>query len=411
MDQALEFIVYPFLFVALYFEVFLAMTLFERESRRRRALAVPAEYPSVSIIVPCYNEEKTVAGTVDSLLALDYPKEKLSVIIVDDGSTDATPEAMVRYRDNPQITIIRKENGGKHTALNVGITTATSEFVGCLDADSFVSPGALKLVMANFDNEKIGAVTSSMSVNKPKTLLEKMQEAEYLLGIAMRHTLSIWNGLYVTPGPFTIYRKKAFDELGLFRPAHNTEDLEIALRLQKGGWKIQNAPAAGVYTNAPKTVRALVKQRVRWTTGFMRNAFDYRELIGDPKHGVLGLLVLPLAVVFVFAGVGLFAISAFRFIHSVWSFVVRASEVPLSFTFAPHMPDLFFAPVSTMLFISLTVGAITIGLIFAGAWIARKKTDFGFSLIGYFLLYTFIAVWWRVCSIADVAFGIKRSWR
>ncbi len=411
MNYIIEYISYPFLFLALYFEVFLVLTFFDRDARRRRTLTAPASFPSVAIIIPCYNEAGTVAATADSVLALEYPKEKLSIILVDDGSTDATPEVMERYRGNPQVTIIRKENGGKHTALNAGITASTSEFVGCLDADSFVSPGALMLVMANFDNERIGAVTSSMSVNKPTNILEKMQEAEYLMGITMRHTLATWNGLYVTPGPFTIYRKKAFDELGLFRPAHNTEDLEIALRLQRGGWKIQNAPAAGVYTNAPKTVRDLVKQRVRWTTGFMRNAFDYRDIVGNPSYGVLGLLVLPIAILFVFAGVGLFGISMFRMVNSLWDFAVRASEVPLSFTFAPHIPDWFYLPTSALMFLSGAMLLIGLWLIFAGAAIAKKKTNFGISLLWYFIVYTFIAVWWRIRSIVDVALGTRRSWR
>jgi len=247
--------VYPFLFVALYFEVFLVLTFFEKESRRRRALTTLSICPSVSVIVPAFNEERTIAETVRSVLALDYPKDKLSLILVDDGSTDGTGETLEQFRGHERVTVVHKENGGKHTALNAGIALAKSEFVGCLDADSFVSPGALKLVMANFDGGDIGAVTSSMSVNAPKNMIEKMQEAEYLIGIAMRHTLATWNGLYVTPGPFTIYRKRALEELGGFRPAHDTEDLEIALRLQRAGWRIGNAPAAGVFTNAPKTVK------------------------------------------------------------------------------------------------------------------------------------------------------------
>lgn len=411
MNQILEYITYPFLFAALYFEVFLVLSFFEQDARRRRKLTTPLTFPSVAIIVPCYNEEKTIAATADSVLALDYPKEKLSVILVDDGSTDRTAEIVETYRNNSQVTIIHKKNGGKYTALNAGIVASTSEFVGCLDADSFVSPGALMLVMANFDHDKIGAVTSSMSVNAPTSILEKMQEAEYLMGVAMRHTLATWNGLYVTPGPFTIYRKKAFDELGLFRPAHNTEDLEIALRLQRGGWKIQNAPAAGVYTNAPKTLKALVKQRVRWTTGFMRNAFDYRDLIGDPSYGVLGVLVLPIAVTFIFAGVGLFGISTFQSLSSVSNFVIRASEVPLSFTFAQSISNWFYVPTSGLLFLSGAMALIGLWLIFAGAAIAKKKTNFGISLLWYVILYTFIAVWWRIRAITDVALGIRRSWR
>ncbi len=407
----LTYLIYPFLFLALYFEVFVVLTFFDREARRRRALTAPHSFPSVTIIVPCYNEEKTIAQTADSVLALDYPKEKLSLILVDDGSTDKTGAIVERYRGNAQVAILHKENGGKYTALNAGIVASESEFVGCLDADSFVSRDALKLVIANFDNEQIGAVTSSMSVHAPKNILERMQEAEYLLGITFRHTLAIWNGLYVTPGPFTIYRRKVFETLGLFRPAHNTEDLEIALRLQRGGWRIGNAPAAGVHTNAPKTLRALMKQRVRWTTGFMRNTLDYRDLVGNPAYGVLGLMVLPFAVLSVFAGIIVFGISAVRFGNWLWQFVTHASEVPLSFTFTPHVADWFFVPVSTLLFLTITVLMLTTVMILAGAVIARKKTNLGPSLVWYFLAYSIIAVWWRTRAVADVAFGIRRSWR
>ncbi len=412
MDQVLSLIIYPLLFLGLYFEVFVVLSFFETDARRRRILSMDGSaFPSVSIIIPCYNEEHTVAGPIDSVLALDYPAEKLTAVVVDDGSKDGTPKTLEAYRAHPQVKIIRKENGGKYTALNVGIAATDAEFVGCLDADSFVTPRALKLVMANFDHEKIGAVTSSMTVNEPTSLLERMQEAEYLLGVVMRHTLAVWNGLYVTPGPFTVYRKRIFRELGGFRPAHDTEDMEIAMRLQKNGWKIQNAPGAGVYTNAPKTVKALVKQRVRWTTGFLRNAIDYRELIGNRAYGILGLLVLPSAILSVFAGVVLFAISTLRAGNELWAFVMRASEVPLSYTFAAHAPSWFYLPVNTLLILSATVVALTVGLIFSGAAISRQKTSLGFSLLWYFVIYTFIAVWWRIRSLTDVALGIRRSWR
>lgn len=409
--MSIEALIYPLLFLGLYFEVFLVLTLFDRESRRRRALAEPASFPSVAVIVPCHNEEKNIRATIDSVLALHYPADKLSVIAVNDGSIDGTGEVLEYYRDHPRVTVVHKENGGKHTALNAGIEITHAEFVGCLDADSTVVPEALKRIIANFDAENIGAVTAAMTVNQPENILEKIQEAEYLIGVAMRHTLAVWNGLYVTPGPFTIYRKKVFEELGPFRSAHNTEDLEIALRLQRGGWKIGNAPAAGVYTNVPKTAKALIKQRVRWTTGFMRNVFDYRDLIGNRAYGVLGLLVLPLGVVSILAGVVLFGVSLFRFGSEAFSFALRASEVPLSFTFAPHLPDIFYAPISALSLLTLTIVAMTLALVFVGARLVRVRTTLGVSLIGYFILYSVIAFWWRVRALSDIVLGVRRSWR
>jgi len=411
MNLALDIIIYPLLFVALFFEVFALLSFFDKDAVARRKRRENVSYPTVSIIVPCFNEGSTVKGTVDSLLAVDYPKDKFSIILVNDGSTDDTADVMNSYSANPQVAVLHQANSGKHVALNNGIAHATSEFVGCLDADSFVTPQALKRVMANFDDDKIGAVTSSMSVHAPKTLLERMQEAEYLFGIMLRHSMATFNGLYVTPGPFTVFRKRVFEELGPFRSAHQTEDMEIALRLQRAGWKIQNAPSASVFTKAPTTVTGLVKQRTRWSTGFLRNSFDYRDLIGNPKRGVLGLLVLPLAYVSVFSGILLLVISMIRTTEAAWNYVARALEVPFTWDMSALTFDWFFLPISTISILSMVALAIVFAFIFIGAKIAEKDTRFGISLILYFLVYNFIAAIWQVRAVADVITNTKRSWR
>ena len=406
-----DFIIYSFLFLALFFEVFLVITFFDKDARRRRTLPFLSTFPTVAILVPCHNEEKTIGKTTESLLALEYPKDKLSIVLIDDGSTDNTPQVMDDYRTNPQISIIRKENGGKHTALNAGIAATNSEFIGCLDADSFVAPDALKHVIANFDDEKIGAVTASMSVYAPKKILERMQQAEYLFGIALRHILATLNGLYVTPGPFTIFRRTMFTEIGIFRTAHNTEDMEIAMRMQKMGWKIQNAPQARVFTKAPGTLRGLVKQRTRWTTGFIRNGMDYRILFGNPRYGALGLIVLPIAVIAIYFKVFLFPITWFHFAQSLWRIIARLSEVPLSFTFQLRSFDWFFAPVNTLSLLSLVALSITVIFMFVGAHISRTRSQLGPSIFWYLMLYGMIAPLWIVRSLADVALGIRREWR
>src|SRR5690242_13475864 len=120
-----ELLAYPFLFLAIFFEAFVLVTFLSAPAKRARARG-PARaddpaLPTVAIIVPCWNEESTVAGTTDSLLALDYPQDKLEVILVDDGSTDNTPAAMAQYAGNPRVNIIRTENQGKYQAVNTGI--------------------------------------------------------------------------------------------------------------------------------------------------------------------------------------------------------------------------------------------------------------------------------------------------
>ena len=200
---------------------------------------------------------------------------------------DATSHGALRSAS--AVRIIRKENGGKHTALNAGIAATRAEIVGCLDADSFVEPSALREIVACFDNPRVAAATAAMSVHKPKNILQHMQNAEYTFGITLRHAFASVNGLYVTPGPFSFYRRSIVEKLGGFRYGHQTEDMEMALRIQHAGYKIENAPRARVYTKAPDTILELIRQRTRWTSGFLRNILnEYRHLIFSRRHSALG---------------------------------------------------------------------------------------------------------------------------
>ena len=206
--MTLTVLTYPFIFIAVFFEVFLLVTFLSEPARERRARPRSERTPKVAVIVPCWNEENTVGGTVESLLALDYPKDKLQIILVNDGSTDNTQAVMDSYVGHPQITVIHKENGGKHTAVNLGIEKAQdAEYSGCLDADSFVAHDALREIVTYFDKPEIAAVTAAMSIWDPKTWLERMQNADYIHGITLRHVISSFNGLYVTPGPFSFFRR------------------------------------------------------------------------------------------------------------------------------------------------------------------------------------------------------------
>lgn len=410
-------IAYPFLFVAIYFEVFLLMTFLSGPARIARARKEATEFPSVAMVVPCYNEEATVAATAASLLALDYPADKLQVVLVDDGSTDRTGAIIEEFRDNPRVTVIRKENGGKHTALNAGIEAAKdAELIGCLDADSFVEVGALKKVIPCFTDARVGAATSAMFVAAPKNILEHMQSLEYIIGVALRHILASVNGLYVTPGPFSLYRRSIIDKLGGFRKGFNTEDMEMALRLQKAGYAIDNAPTARVFTTAPKNIPALVKQRVRWTTGFLRNMIhDYRDLIGNPRYGALGLLVLPLGLVGIASGITLFALFLYFFTKNIVDGLITTAGVPFSYTLASLLPGTFewyHLPITFFLLIVViaTLGAFI--FMFMGTRVSNTPdSKIGPGIVAYLALYGLLAPFWFLFSVTDVALGTKRRWK
>ncbi len=409
-----EVLAYPFLFVAIFYETFVLVTMLSAPARRARNRMPGDKTPAVAIVVPCYNEAGTLAHTAESLLALDYPKDKLEVILVDDGSTDGTAAVMDAYKGNPRVTVIHKENGGKHSALNAGIAATNADLVGCLDADSFVDPGALREMIPCFDDERVAASTAAMSVHEPKNLLQHMQNAEYIFGITLRHALSTVNGLYVTPGPFSIYRRDVVLSLGGFKYGHQTEDLEMALRIQRAGLLIDNAPRARVYTQAPRSVFRLVKQRTRWTSGFLRNVTqEYWDLVGNRAYGALGIIVLPIGIMAIGSGMVLFLVSGTLFIQrAVHAYLVHQG-IPYSFSLPHHLPtfDWFYLPISLYLLLAAITITTTLGLITVGKRLSGTPASLMHGLIAYVLLYGFIAPLWLMRATADVVTGTKRRWK
>ena len=142
MASVLNIIFYILSFLAVYVQVFFLVTFFENRKKiviRKENIEL-TNYPTVTIIIPCYNEENTVGNTLNSLFALNYPKDKLNIIVVDNASKDGTWDVLQNYADNPQIKLFQEIKAGKHDALNKGLENITTEFVGCLDADSTVHP-------------------------------------------------------------------------------------------------------------------------------------------------------------------------------------------------------------------------------------------------------------------------------
>lgn len=405
-----EWLAYPFLFIAIFFESFVLVTLLSKPARNARTRVKGAYTPRVAVVVPCWNEAGTVGSTCESLLALDYPKDKLEIILVNDGSTDATAQIMDSFRYEPQVRVIHKKNGGKHTALNAGIAATTAEIVGCLDADSFVEPSALREIIPCFDHPNVAAATGAMSVYEPKTIIQHAQNVEYVFGITLRHAIASINGLYVTPGPFSFYRMSTLQELGGFRHGHQTEDMEMALRIQEAGYEIENAPRARVYTKAPATVSLLVKQRTRWTSGFLRNILgEYRGLIG--RKGALGMLMLPTALISIASGILLFGLVIFQTIsHALTAFELRAG-VPLAYSLFPHYSfDWFYAPAGVYAFLAAIAIVFSFFLVFMGKRISKTPGNIGIGIL-FYILYGLVIPLWLIRATVNVALGTKKAWR
>ncbi|MDB5224628.1 MAG: hypothetical protein JWO43_250 [Candidatus Adlerbacteria bacterium] len=410
--EAGSFGIYLFLFMGLYFEVFMLITFIEKRPAARNN-SLPKRFPTVAMLVPCWNEEKTLGKTLDSLLALSYPADKLSIMVIDDGSRDNTAAIGKEYAAKypQQISYHYKENGGKYTALNYGITHTDAEVIGCLDADSFVAQDGLIEMMKAFEaNPGAMALTPAMKVFRARSVLEMMQAVEYTFGIFYKKMFDNIQAINVLPGPFSMYKREVFDKIGLFRHAHNTEDMEITFRMHSHKLQIANAHNAVVYTTVPSTVRALVKQRTRWSQGFLQNSLDYKYMYFNPRFGNFGLLVLPFALL-LFVG-GLY--SAFyvlsRLIGGLVARVlnIQSTGVPLSVP-TPHV-EWFFLNTSMMTFVIIAIMSLTLVAIVLGQRIAQNKLSI-VSIVCYFALFGFVAPLWLARAAWGTLTARESSWR
>ncbi|RMD67093.1 glycosyltransferase family 2 protein [Candidatus Pacearchaeota archaeon] len=274
------------------FNIFLILSVFLEKPLRRRAYSRNRKgLPKVSVIIPAYNEEEHIAETIEHVLKLDYPRAKLEVIVVDDGSKDRTYEVAKRFVKKG-VKVFRKRNGGKGGAVNFGIKIASGDVVATLDADSFPERKALLKMLPYFEDKRVMAVTPAMLIHRPKNFIEKIQYAEYLFGVFLRKVLAFVNAIHVTPGPFSLFRREFFEKHGLFDEKNITEDTEIALRMQKHHYKIENALDARVTTVGPSKFRNLVRQRLRWYTGFVNNSLKYKELMNIYEYGFMALVLI-----------------------------------------------------------------------------------------------------------------------
>ena len=285
--------------VSLYFAVFWFLVFLDSEPKKRKKPL--KEHPFVSVIIPAYNESSRIKKTIGSVLRLDYPKEKLEIIVINDGSADNTKqvvEKVIKENKTFDIRLLNKKNKGKGAALNDGLRLSRGEFFICLDADSHVRKDALKKMLPHFSDENVAAVLPVLKVRKPKNLIQKMQWFEYIINMFYKELMGKLDCIHVAPGPFSVYRKSILVKLGGFDEDGNlTEDLEIALRLQKHHYKIIQILDTEVYTAAPTTLKALYKQRNRWYKGAVNNAINYRKLLFNKKYGDFGLIQMPTILV------------------------------------------------------------------------------------------------------------------
>jgi cellulose synthase/poly-beta-1,6-N-acetylglucosamine synthase-like glycosyltransferase len=300
----------------------------------------------ITLIVPAHNEAATIAGAVRSLFQLTYPE--LEIVVVNDGSTDATLEVLTREFDlvkvpeafrvrlatapvravyhsrrHPELRVLDKENGGKADALNAGINAARYPLFCGLDADSVLQRDSLERVVRPFleDARTVAAggivrlangcdVVDGFVVRTgvPRTPLALVQVVEYLRAFLLgRLGWSPWNALLVISGAFGLFHKETAILAGGYRTDTVGEDMELVVRLHRilrtrgQDYRIVFVPDPVCWTEGPENWRVLRGQRMRWQRGLAESLSLNRALLCSRRGGLVGWVAFPFALLFEWA--------------------------------------------------------------------------------------------------------------
>jgi cellulose synthase/poly-beta-1,6-N-acetylglucosamine synthase-like glycosyltransferase len=261
------------------------------------------DLPAVSVLIPAWNEEVGILKTVRSVLETRYPR--LQVVVINDGSTDATHEIMTgfiaetEFNEGISLKYLNLPNGGKAMAMNRGLMHAIGEIVITVDADSVMAPDAIVNMVKCFKDPKVGGVAGNVVVANRQKPIEWMQQMEYVYGFFFKRADSLFNSVYIIGGAAAAYRREVLKEMGGFDHTIITEDIEMSTRILKHGYKTRYAADAVVYTEGPSELKGLCNQRLRWKHGRLLTFAKHRTLFFslNPNHNpYLSWFLLPIAV-------------------------------------------------------------------------------------------------------------------
>ena len=233
------------------------------------------DYPKVTVLIPAHNEEKVIGNTLEAMANLEYPPDRLDILIINDGSSDSTGEIVSRFAERDGrvrlFNVPKGEGGkGKSRALNLGLKQTRADFIGVYDADNTPHPSALRYLMAQLVSDpSLGAVLGKFrTVNKNRNLLTRFINIETLSFQSILQA-GRWKLFRVStlPGTNLVVRRHLLDTLGGWDEEAITEDSELSIRIYMEGYRIKYIPYSVTYEQEPEAWSTWVKQRTRWVRG------------------------------------------------------------------------------------------------------------------------------------------------
>lgn len=387
-------------FIAFYF-LSLHILIYIQNKKQIHAAPKYTKVKSLSVIVPCYNEGKSMKAFIENILKTDYPGLK-KVIIVDDYSTDDSYEIIKGYaKKYPKVEAYRvpEHTGRAAGPKNYGIKYADTELVAFSDSDSFPAPDAISKMVGFLEEPGVGAVTSRVfTKNAKKNFLTKSQAIEYKVIAFTRKLFEFIESIYVTNGPLSIYKKEVLDKTGGFDMKNLTEDIELTWHAVSKGYKVRMCMPAVVRSEVPETIRQWFKQRIRWNVGGIQTVAKYRKKIA--QCGMLGYFIIPFFILSWFLGItGLFYLT-YRL-----SQVVITKYLVAKYSVAAHvalvtMNDFTLNP-SILFYFGMLLFSLGLTYTFTALFhsrgefkiIGHKLRDIFIYSIFYLLMYPPLLIW------------------
>jgi cellulose synthase/poly-beta-1,6-N-acetylglucosamine synthase-like glycosyltransferase len=302
------------------------------------------DYPSCSILIPAHNEEMVIGNTIESMLNIVYPKDKLQIIVINDGSTDATKKIIESYAEKDtrvQLFDIPMGEGGKGKSrtLNIGMSVAKGEIIAVYDADNTPDIDSLRYLVAQLiQHKELGAVLGKFrTVNKDKNWLTKFINIETLsfqsmlqAGRWQMHNIATLPGTNFVMWNWLIKKLNGWDEEAL------TEDSELSIRIYQEGYKIKFIPYAITYEQEPESWKVWIKQRMRWVRGNNYVISKFAKQLTKFKNKRLAFDILyTLALYYVFFAA--IIISDLLFVIGLLNFVSVSLPGPYTFVWIMAM--------------------------------------------------------------------------
>src|SRR5688572_5533660 len=323
-----------------------SLIFYRRNERTPLPDAPDDELPDVSVLVAAYCEEAVIERTLAALLALDYPRYE--IVVVDDGSTDRTPEILARYAERGEIRLVAKTvNEGKAMALNDAIPVTRAEIVCIVDADIQPRPDTLRHLVGHFRHGRVAAVAGNPQVTNTGSLLAKVQATEFASIVSvLRRAQRVWGRILTVSGAICAFRKSAMVDVGLFDPEMATEDIALTWKLQRRFYDVRYEPRAVVAMQVPESMRGLYRQRRRWATGLAQVLRRNSVMFGDWRTRRLWPVFIEAVLSVCWAYTAVFMIG-------FWTLSYAVGLAPLG---ANPVPNFWGMVIATVALIQLGVG-------------------------------------------------------